>query len=155
MTVHDPAGCTGAPPGGPRGEGDSSREFLDTNPVVRYLVRDVPELAARAASLIEGDRHLFLSVITVAEIGFVLSSIYRIERARVVDALVDLLNRENIDTHEIPTEMAIQALRLCRPTGRVNFADALLWGVARSMSPARVWTFDRRFPADGIERREP
>jgi predicted nucleic acid-binding protein len=69
--------------------------------------------------------------------------------------LIDLLNRENIDTHEVPTEVAIQALRFCRPSGRVNFGDAMLWAVARASAPARVWTFDRRFPADGIERWEP
>lgn len=133
----------------------SPEEFLDTNPVVRYLVRDDPDLAARATALIESDRYLSVSVVTVAEIGFVLTNTYRIERARVIDALIDLLNRENIDTYEVPTEIAIQALRFCRPSGRVNFADAMLWSVARSTAPARVWTFDRRFPEDGIERREP
>ena len=152
MTVTDPAGGAATPP---EGEGVSPKEFLDTNPVVRYLVRDHPSLAARATALIESDRHLSLSVVTVAEIAFVLATTYRIERARVVDALIDLLNRENVDTYEVPTEIAIQALRFCRPSGSVNFADAMLWSVARSTAPVRVWTFDRRFPEDGIERREP
>jgi predicted nucleic acid-binding protein len=48
-------------------------EFLDTNPVVRYLVRDDPDLAARATTLIESDRRLALSAVTVAEIAFVLT----------------------------------------------------------------------------------
>lgn len=152
VTVTDPAGGAAAPPGG---EGVSPGEFLDTNPVVRYLVRDDPDLAARATALIESERRLLLSVVTVAEIGFVLANTYRVERALVVDALIDLLNRENVHTVEVPTEIAIQALRFCRPSGRVNFADAMLWSVARSKAPARVWTFDRRFPEDGIERRAP
>lgn len=109
-------------------EGSSPTEFLDTNPVVRYLVRDHPDLATRATALLESARRLFLSVVTVAEIGFVLVSTYRIARERVVDALIDLLNRENIDTYEVPTEVAIQALRFCRPSGRVNFGDAMLLG---------------------------
>jgi predicted nucleic acid-binding protein len=130
-------------------------EFLDTNPVVRYLVRDDPRLAARATALIESDRRLSMSIVTVAEIGFVLMSVYQIERPKVVEKLIDLLNRENIETHEVPTEIAIQALQFCLPSGRVNFGDAMLWASARAVSPARIWTFDKRFPDDGIERRDP
>jgi len=87
--------------------------------------------------------------------GFVLTKFYKVERARAVDALVDFLNRENIEAHEIRTELAIQALQLCRPSGRVNFVDALLWAVARGAALARVWTFDEKFPADGIQVRQP
>ena len=130
-------------------------EFLDTNVVVRYLVRDEPELATRAAVLIESDRRLFLNLVVLAEIGYVLTSNYQIERALVVDTLTDFLNRANLDTYEVPTEVAIQALRFCRPSGRVSFGDAMIWAAARAATPARVWTFDRRFPPDGIERREP
>lgn len=74
MTATDPAGAAAAPPGG---EGVSPEEFLDTNPVVRYLVRDDPDLAARATALIESDRRLFLSVVTAAEIGSGPASTYR------------------------------------------------------------------------------
>jgi hypothetical protein len=59
--------------------------------------------------------------------------------------------QENIETHGIGTELAIQALQLCRPSGRVNFADALLWAVARAAAPVRVRTFDEKFPMDGIK----
>jgi predicted nucleic-acid-binding protein len=135
--------------------GRSAVEFLDTNPVIRYLVSDDPDLAGRATALIESERRLAFTGVTVAEIGFVLTSVYRVERTRVVDTLIDLLSRENLDTHEAPTEIVIQALRFCQPRGRVNFADAMLWAVARATAPAHVWTFHRRFPEDGIERREP
>ena len=130
-------------------------EFLDTNTLVRYLTRDDPGMADRAGAVIESDRRLRVSVLIVAEAGFVLTRVYRISREHVVDALIELLNRQNVQVHEIETDLAIQALRLCRPSGRVNFADALLWAVARAAAPARVWSFDQRFPADGIELREP
>jgi predicted nucleic-acid-binding protein len=132
----------------PEAEGSGPVEFLDTNTIVRYLVRDDPGMAGRAAALIESDRRLRLSVLILAEIGFVLTKVYRISREQVVDTLTNLLNRENIETHEIGPDLAIQALRLCRPSGRVNFADALLWTVARAAAPAsggypaRVWSFD-------------
>jgi predicted nucleic acid-binding protein len=130
-------------------------DFLDTNTLARYLIRDNPSMTDRAAALIDSNRPLRVSVVVLAETGYLLTSFYRIERARAVDALVDLLNRDNIEAHEIETDLAIHALRLCQPSGRVSFADALMWAVARSAAPARVWSFDVRFPAEGIELREP
>ena len=130
-------------------------KFLDANPVLRYLVEDNPEHMARAKALVESDRLLRSSVLTLAEVANVLTRVYRLARVDVVDALIALLNRENVHLHEIETDLAIKALSLCRPSGRVNFADALLWSVAQSAAPARVWSFDERFPVDGIEVQRP
>jgi predicted nucleic acid-binding protein len=130
-------------------------DFLDVNVLLRYFVQDNPAFTARATALIESERTLRISVVTLAEVGFVLTKFYKVERVRAVDALIDLLNRENIETHEIPRERAIEALLLSRPSGRVSFADALLWAIARSASPAQVWTFDEKFPTDGIQVQQP
>lgn len=130
-------------------------DFLDANVLLRYFIRDNPAFTGRATALIEGERMFRISVIVLAEVGFVLTKFYKIERARAVDALIDLLNRENIETHEIATERAIRALLLCRPSGRISFADALLWAVARDAAPARVWTFDEKFPVEGIQVEQP
>jgi predicted nucleic acid-binding protein len=130
-------------------------EFLDTNILLRYFIQENPTLTARAMTLIESERALRISVVTLAEVGFVLTKFYKVDRARAVDALIDFLNRENIEAHEIGTELAIQALQLCRPSGRVNFADALLWAVARAAPLARVWTFDEKFPTEGIHVQHP
>ena len=48
-------------------------DLLDTNVVARYLVGDAPQLAARAAALIDSDHPLRISVIALAELGFVLT----------------------------------------------------------------------------------
>lgn len=132
----------------------SSPELLDANPVLRYLLADHPDHFARAQALIESERSLRISVLTLAEIGYVLTRVAGVPREDAVDALIDLLERENIDAHEVDTDLAIQALRLCRPSGRVNFGDAMLWAVARASS-ARVWTFDERFPSQGIRVQQP
>ena len=139
----------------PEEDGRGLIEFLDTNTLVRYLTRDDAAMAGRAAALIDSDRRLRLSVLILAEAGFVLRRVYGIAREAVIDGLIHLLNRSNIETHEIDTDLAIQALRLCRPSGRVNFTDALLWAVARASAPARVWSFDERFPVNGIEVQRP
>jgi predicted nucleic-acid-binding protein len=153
MTSTETAQPASPPPVEPSESGPL--EFLDTNTLARYLIRDNPAMTERAAALIDSDRSLRIGVVALAEVDYLLTTFYRIERARAVDAIIDLLNRENIEAHEIATDLAIQALRLRRPSRRVSFAAALLWAVARSVAPARVWSFDTRFPTDGIERREP
>jgi predicted nucleic acid-binding protein len=134
---------------------DPTFDFLDTNPVLRYLLGDHPDHFARSQALIESDRPFRLSIVTLAEAAYVLTRVAGVSRPDALDTLVDLLNRENIRTHEVDTDVAIRALRQCRPSGRVNFADAMLWAVARVAAPARVWTFDEYFPEDGIEARRP
>lgn len=129
-------------------------ELLDTSVMARYLIGDHPEMERRAVALIDSDRPLHISVVALAEIGFLLQRHYGIARPAIVGSLIDLLMRQNIEAHEVPTEVAIHALRMCAPSGRVSFADAMLWATARAGSAA-VWTFDRAFPTDGITRREP
>jgi predicted nucleic acid-binding protein len=130
-------------------------ELLDANPVVRYLVGDHPDHSPRAKALIDSGRRLRISVVTLAEVGFVLTQVCGVPRADAVDAMIGLLERENVDAHEVDTDIAVEALGLCRPSGRVNFGDAMLWAVARAAGRAVVWTFDERFPPHGIELRQP
>jgi predicted nucleic acid-binding protein len=129
-------------------------EFLDANVIARYLVGDTPSLASRASALIESTRQLYIPVVILAEVGFVLTKVYKIDRVRVVDALLDLLGRHNIDPFEITKDKAVEALQLCAPSGRVSFTDAMLWAVANT-NGCEVWTFDKRFPANGIVVNEP
>lgn len=44
---------------------------------------------------------------------------------------------------------------LWRPSGRVSFADALIWAAARATAEPRVITFDQRFPDVEVEREVP
>ena len=60
-----------------------------------------------------------------------------------------LLQRDNVDMLHLPKELAIGALAKCRPSGRVSIPDALIWAAARTENLS-VYTFDRRFPAEGI-----
>ena len=130
-------------------------ELLDANVVCRYLTGDHPEHSERAAELIESDRQLRISVLILAEAAHVLRRVYGHPPAVVVDALIQLLGRENLEVHEVETDLVVQALLACRDSGRVSVPDALLWALARGAAPSRVWSFDRRFPATGIELREP
>jgi len=129
----------------------SAPPLVDTSVVVRYLTGDVPELAERAARLLDGPDPVALHGIVLVETAFVLEKVYGVPRAEVVDALVELLQKKNLYLLDLPKEEAILALLLARPSRRVSYADALLWAAARSHGAGRLYTFDERFPASGLE----
>jgi predicted nucleic acid-binding protein len=129
--------------------------LVDTDVLCRYLLNDYPDsLSARAAQLIESEQPLRVSILTLAEAAHVLRSVYGRSGDQIAGALILLLERQNVESFEVITDLAIAALELTRPSGRVSFPDALLWAVARS-ADLRVRSFDRRFPRDGIDLREP
>jgi predicted nucleic acid-binding protein len=126
-------------------------DFLDASTVVRYLTDDPTEMAERAAWLIESEKELTLTETAVNETVHVVRSVYGVGREEWVDALVALLQRRNILFHSIDKATVIAALLLCRPSGRVSLGDALIWAAARCVPPSTVYSFDRRFPSEGIE----
>jgi predicted nucleic-acid-binding protein len=127
--------------------------FLDASVLVRYLADDPPAMAERAQRLIESDTELNVTETALIETSYVLLRTYGLARAEIVDLLIDLLQRRNIAVHQMDKRMVITALLLCRPSGRVSFGDALIWAAARGAGAATVYSFDRRFPADGLELR--
>ena len=126
--------------------------LLDTSVVVRYLTGDPPRLAARAAEIIDAGEPLSLTDVVVAETAYVLASVYGVPRDALVDSLIDFLQKRNVAVSGLDKGTVIQALMLARPSKRVSFADAMVWAAARS-SELPVYSFDDRFPGDGIELR--
>lgn len=125
------------------------RRMLDTNLLVRYFTGTPADQHQKAVAVMDGERPLWLSVITILETSHVLLRIYEIPREQVVDGLTDLLRRRNIHTCELPRQRVIDALALCRPSARVSFGDALIWARAAEDS-AEILTFDQRFPGHEI-----
>ena len=125
--------------------------FLDTSIVVRYLTNDVPRLAEQAAGVIEGGEDLWVTGVMLAEVDYVLRSVYQIPREAVIDQLLEIVGKENIDCYGLEKEVVRQGLLMCRPSGRVSAADAIIWAAARSSGRNVVYSFDRRFPSEGIE----
>ena len=123
--------------------------LLDTSMLVRYLSDDPPAMASVSADVIDSEEELLITDVVLAETAFVLTTFYAMPRADVVDELIDLLRRTNIQTIGLDTDLACEALLLCRPSGGVSFADALLWAAGRA-ERLPVYTMDQRFPETGI-----
>ena len=130
-------------------------DAVDTNVLVRYFLQDDPEKGSAAARLIDSTRELGISLVTLAETAFVLSRNYGVPREQVVDRLVELLRKRNIDLLGVDKTLVASTLLLCRPSGRVNYADALINADARAHAVDLLYTFDERFPSEGLALRQP
>ena len=127
--------------------------FLDSSVIVRYLIGVPEDLARRSREIIDRLDDLQIGGVALAEVAFVLTTVYRAPRREVVESLMGFLSKDNITTFGLDKDLALQALLMCRSSGRVSFADALIWAEARSAGSEIVYTFDQRFPSDGLELR--
>jgi len=125
--------------------------LLDTSMVVRYLTGDPSDLSERASQVIDQEEGLQVSDVVIAEAAYVLTSVYKVPREAVVDHLILFFQKENIRPFALDKDNLLQALLLCRPSGRVSFADALVWAATRSTEEKVVYSLDERFPRDGVE----
>ena len=124
---------------------------LDTSFVVRYMMGSPADSARQASEVIDSTEELEISGIALAETAFVLTTVYQVPRGRAADQLIDLVRKENISLTGLTKDLAILGLLMCRPSGRVSIADALIWAAARSGGSEVVYSFDRRFPDDRLE----
>ena len=124
---------------------------LDTSFVVRYMMGSPADSVRQASEVIDSTEELEISGIALAETAFVLTTVYQVPRGGAANQLIDLVRKENISLTGLTKDLAIQGLLMCRPSGRVSIADALIWAAARSGGSEVVYSFDRRFPDDGLE----
>ena len=101
------------------------------------------------ARVVDREPDLIITSAALAETAFTLRSTYRLSRDIVVDYLVQFVEKRNISVMGLDKGVVVQALEFCGPSGRVSFADALIWAEAVTNGLA-VYTFDRRFPNGGV-----
>lgn len=128
--------------------------FLNTSVIIRYLTGDHPEMSDQATQIIEEVDDLTITEGILGETAFVLTSVYGMSRQQVVDRLMSLVQRDNISTYAMDKSLVLRGLEMCRPSGRVSIGDAMIWAAARSDRASAIYTFDRRFPGEGIEIRQ-
>ncbi len=116
---------------------------VDTNVVVRFLVRDDEPQFARAAALFQraqrADEALFVPALVLAEVVWVLQRAYRVSKAEVVRTLTELVRARHVQFESTPhVERAIAAFA----RGRGDFADYLIREQAQAADCDAVATFD-------------
>ena len=120
---------------------------LDTNVLVRYLAQDDAKQAALATRLIENQLTMtnqgFISLVVVAELCWVLSSLYTATMDELVATLDDLLNtpRFFIEKREV-LQAAIARLKTAS-SRKEGLADALIAEIAALAGCTKTKTFDK------------
>lgn len=117
---------------------------LDTNVVVRFLVRDDAKQARAAKGLVERldreDERAHVSDIVLCELVWVLRSAYRMGRLPIARALRQLVAAKQLvfESHD-----AIQRAIHAYETGHGDFADYVIREHARGAGCDSVATFDQ------------
>ena len=115
---------------------------LDTNVLVRYIMQDDAKQSPKATQLIESltvDAPGFFALVSVVELGWVLSTSYGLTREQLAQAIEALLR-----TKEIVIDCADQVLKALRvfKASSADFADCLIERAAAGAGCDRTMTFD-------------
>ena len=124
--------------------------FVDTNILVRYLTGLPPDQAAIAADIIESGAELWVTATSLVEAFFVLLRVAGIPRVEVVRGLIEFIQRDNIFTYAVDKDFLSRGLEMTLPSGRVSIGDALIWATVRTAGNGAIYSFDQRFPEEGI-----
>ncbi|WP_031408863.1 PIN domain-containing protein [Thiomonas sp. FB-Cd] len=115
---------------------------LDTNVLVRYIMQDDARQAAKATTLIESLSAAapgFITLVSVVELVWVLSSCYDLNRSQIAQALEVILRSRQLVVDQ--AEHVVRALRAFS-AGSADFADCMIERMAASAGCAQTMTFD-------------
>lgn len=115
---------------------------LDTNVLVRYIMQDDPRQSPKATKLIESldtDNPGFITLISVIELYWVLTSSYELRREQAAQALAAILRTKQLVVER--ADLVMQALRVYG-AGKADFADCLIERSASGAGCHRTMTFD-------------
>ena len=115
---------------------------LDTNVLVRYIMQDDPKQSAKATKLVEsldGENPGYITMVSVVELYWVLTSSYELTGQQAAQALEAILR-----TKQFLVERADQVMRALRVfgEGKADFADCLIERSASSAGCDKTMTFD-------------
>ena len=127
--------------------------FVDSNILVRHLTGDPPGQAQRATAFLSSGHDLVLVDLVVAEVVYVLESVYGLERPRVAELIRAVVGfRAVVVADEV---LLLRTLELYEQY-RIHFAESYLAACAELSGVGTVVSFDRdidRVPS--VQRLEP
>jgi predicted nucleic-acid-binding protein len=122
---------------------------VDTNVLVRLVVRDSPEQVRLAESFIASGA--WVSHLVLAEAMWVLDAVYDRTPEQIAGAIDMLLNHKDLTIQD--AEVVTAALEHFRKRPGLGFSDCLVLEIARKAGHAPLGTFDRDLAKlDGVKR---
>lgn len=123
---------------------------LDTNVLLRYIVRDEAAQAKAASRLIEGrcskEEPGHVTHVVLAELSWVLGRGYGYAKDEVVKVLAAILSSAELRVQE--SAQAWAALRAFQ-AGQADFADYLIGAANEACGCGATFTFDKRVVRSG------
>jgi predicted nucleic-acid-binding protein len=118
---------------------------LDTNVLIRYLTQDDAVQSAKATEVIEQrltrERPGFISLVTMAEVVWVLGSVYELPNGETANAVERMLQAETL---VVQNEQQVYTAMVALKSGWGGFADALIGAVGVWAGCESTLTFDRK-----------
>src|SRR5438105_15173556 len=112
---------------------------VDTNVVVRVIVRDDPEQVRAAEEFTASGA--WISHLVLAEVTWVLDAVYERSAEQIATAIDMLLNHKNLTVQD--ADVVASALEQFRKRPVLGFSDCLVLEIARKMGYLPLGTFDR------------
>ena len=132
--------------------------FVDTNVLVRYLTADDAQKAEAVEQLLvqakDGEVSLITSDIVIAELVWVLSSFYKLEKAFIAELLRAILNTEGF---KVDNSDVIEVSLDIYETESIDFIDAYIIGYMHLKELDTLYSYDKKHLSKfaGIKRIEP
>lgn len=135
----------------------TSIHLVDANVIIRWLIEDDKQKSQAFVSLIkQAERHnrtLFVSDLSIAEIVWVLDSVYKIPLEEVAEAIRKILGDQRL-TFENKGRL-MTAITLWE-NHKVDFIDAYQAALAQEKNMETIMSYDTHFDRiPGIKRSEP
>lgn len=114
-------------------------KLLDTNFILRFLLKDHPTLSPLAKKIFESkDEMLLITDVVVAEIIWVLTSFYRLTKKEAADKIYQLLSLNSVYSNK---DLLIRTLYLYR-NYNINYVDAYLMAYSEKERLEGIYSFD-------------
>ena len=110
--------------------------LIDANVILRYLLNDDEDMAKKSEEVIKFGAWTLPEVI--AEVIYVLKSVYKIEREEITTAILEILKEIDIE-HK---KTVVEAVKIFAETN-LDFVDCILIAY-RKIENADVFTFDKK-----------
>ena len=119
------------------------RAFIDANVILRYLIKDPPEIAEAALKTFmdakNGKVFLLVANLTVAEVVWVLESFYKYSKNQIAETLTEFLMCDGLEVETL--DFLIEALVVYQEKN-LDFADAFLAVCALQKGTPTIYSFD-------------
>ncbi|MDC3418022.1 PIN domain-containing protein [Aquibacillus salsiterrae] len=113
--------------------------LIDTNVLIRLLVKDDPNKFNTIVKLVEkvekNELTLVIPTVVIAECCWLLKSFYKLDKRKITEYLLDVIESENVEVEE---DNVVIALKMYSDKN-VDFADALISSKSNRKLPVLTW----------------